>query len=288
MIGAMNSTNQTDTSSDIDKAARAAKTAAARAVLKEKLGGKSSLERGKERESKALDWIYRWGWASSTTLETLVGSASKKSGLAQRLIKNQLITSTKTISRRSEKYLPTSFLTLSLEGKRVVERTRESFLEYDLRPERINQNLLAHDEMAQRATADRLLTGEITGFLTEKEMRQKSENGIKNPDVVWIFPNMKVSVEIELSPKWGRDIDVFVRSTLISLNPNAREGPPRFDHLVVVTDNQAIFDRYQKAFSPGAKYFTWSKNNMGRWTEQEEKHVPPWTEEKISWKILGI
>lgn len=286
MIGAMNLTTPPDQNTDIEKAARAAKTAAARAVLKDKLGGKSSLERGKERESKALDWIYRWGWASSTTLEILVGSANQKSGLAQRLIKNQLITKTKTISRRSEKYLPSAFLTLSAEGKRVVERTRENFIEYDLRPERINQNLLAHDEMAQRETAERLVKGEIKGFLTEKEMKQKSQDGIKNPDVVWIFPTMTVSVEIELSPKWGRDIDVFVRSTLISLNPNSKNGPPRFDHLVVMTDNKAIFNRYQKAFAPGAKYSTWAKNE-GRWTEQEARQVPEWADEKIMWNLIG-
>lgn len=267
----------------IETELKLSRTAAARAVLKAKLGGKSSLERGREREEMALDWIYRWGWSSATTLEALVGSG--KSGLARRLVKNGLLVSTKTISRRSEKYLPSAFLTLTEEGKRVTERTRADLIQYDMRPERVNQNLLAHDEMAQRTTAERLYSGEIKGFLSEHEMAQKSEKGVKSPDVVWIFPDgLKVSVEIELSPKWERDLDVFVRSTLISLVN--KEGGARFDHMVLVTDNKAIFERYQKAFAPGATYSIWAKNAVGRWAITEQKKVPAWAEGKISWKLL--
>lgn len=286
MMRSMESINILPPPSDAGKAARAAKTAAARAVLKERLNGLSTLEYGRERERKALDWIYRWGWASATTIETLVGSVASKSGLSQRLIRNQLVISTKTVSRRSDKYLPAAFLTLTAEGKRVAERPLKTHIQYEMRPERVNQNLLVHDEMAQRTTARLMASKSILGFLTENEMRQKSQEGVKNPDACLIYhDNTKVSVEIELSPKWERDLDVFVRSTLLSLNPKT-EGGPRFDHLVIVTDSVAIFDRYSEAFAPDAPYGFWKKNDLGRWIKIEERRVPAWAKEKISWKML--
>jgi len=239
------------------------RTAIARSVLKQKLNGQSTLERGKERTLTALTWIYRWGWASSTTLEMLVGT--QRSGLAQRLIKGGLLVNTKTHSRRNEKFLPGSFLTLTIDGKHMVEINRMEPMPYEHRPERVNQNHLMHDEMAQRITADRLTAGVIIDYRTEKEMTSRSQNGVKNPDVVWIFQGgKKVSIEIELSPKWERDLDTFIHSSLVSLS--SKTGPARFDQLIIFTDAPAILKRYQKAFIPGATFWTWRKNESGRWT----------------------
>jgi len=229
----------------------------------------------------ALTWIYRWGWASSTTLEMLVGT--QRSGLAQRLVKSGLLVSTKTQSRRNEKFLPGSFLTLTVDGKHMVEIGRLEPMPYEHRPERVNQNHLVHDEMAQRITAERLMAGAITDYSSEKEMKSRSQNGVKNPDVVWIFQGgKKVSVEIELSPKWERDLDTFVHSSLVSLS--SKTGPARFDQLIIFTDAPAILKRYQKAFMPGATFWTWQKNESGRWTTAEQKSVPSWANERIIWE----
>lgn len=259
----------------------AAKTEIARSVLKERLNGKTSLERGRERALTAVTWIYRWGWSSSTTVETLV--SSNRSGLAQRLVKGGLVVSTKTQSRRNEKFLPSSFLTLTLDGKHMVEVGLEEQMFYEHRPERVNQNHLMHDQMAQQYTAERLIAGDIVDYQTEKEMSSKSRNGVKNPDVVWIFPDgKKVSIEIELSPKWERDLDTFVHSSLVSLS--SKTGPARFDRLHIITDAPAILKRYQIAFTPGTKFWTWKKNEAGRWTVDEQKSVPSWATERITWE----
>lgn len=259
------------------------KTVVARAVLKEKLAGRTTLERGKERTMSALEWIYRWGWASSTTIEVLVGT--QRSGLAQRLVKSGLLVSTKTQSRRNEKFLPGSFLTLTVDGKHMVEVNRMEPMHYEHRSDRVNQNHLLHDEMAQRATAERLASGVIVDYRSEKEMKAKSQNGVKHPDAAWRYPcGKKVSVEIELSPKWARDLDVFVHSSLLSLS--TKNGPARFDELVFITDAPAIFKRYQEAFKPGAKFSTWQKNESGRWVKVEQKTVPDWTTERITWALV--
>jgi hypothetical protein len=259
------------------------RTAIARSVLKQKLAGRSSLERGRERALTALNWIYRFGWASSPTLEILVGT--ERSGLAQRLVKSGLLVSTKTISRRNEKFLPGSFLTLTLDGKHLVEKNRLETMPYEHRTDRVNQNHLLHDEMAQRATAERLATGIINDYRSEKEMKARSQNGIKNPDGVWIYSDgKKVSVEIELSPKWERDLDTFVHSSLLSLS--TKTGSARFNELIIMTDAPAIFKRYQEAFKPGSKFWTWTKNENGRWTKDEQKTVSDWTPERIKWELM--
>lgn len=259
------------------------KTSIARAVLKEKLGGLSSLDKGKERTQQAVDWIYRWGWASASTLEILVGT--ERSGLGQRLVKNGLAISTKTISRRTEKYLPNSFLTLTEDGVHLAELSRDQTMQYELRPERVNQNQLLHDEMAQRATAERIAAHSIVDYMSAKELQVQGKTNVKNPDCGWIYSDgLKVSVEIELSPKWERDLDTFIHSSLLSLSN--KNGPARFDRLVVVTDVKAIFTRYQAAFKPGAKFRVWAKNDKGRWAATQEGVVPEWTEERILWKLI--
>jgi len=259
------------------------RTSAARAVLAARLGDMSSLEKGMERTQKAVEWIYRWGWASPTTLEILAGT--QRSGLALRLVKNNLLVSTKTLSRRTEKFLPGTFLTLTPTGRHLAEVNREFQMPYECRPERINQNHLLHDEMAQRATAERMAAGTISDYITEKEMQGRSMNCIKHPDVAWIFPDgLKVSVEIELSPKWDRDLHTFVHSTLVSLSK--KDGPARFDRMVLVTDSAAIFRRYQAAFLPGATYSLWKKNDKGRWVAFQEATVPSWSTERIMWKMI--
>lgn len=231
----------------------------------------------------ALEWTYRWGWASSTTVEILVGT--QRSGLAQRLVNSGLLVSTKTQSRRNEKFLPGSFLTLTTDGKHAVEVNRMEPMYYEHRPDRINQNRLLHDEMAQRMTATRLASGAIVDYRSEKEMQARDQNGVKHPDAAWLYPGGKrVSVEIELSPKWERDLDVFVHSSLLSLS--SKNGPARFDALVFITDAPAIFKRYQEAFKPGGQFWTWQKNESGRWVKDEQKTVPDWTSERITWELV--
>lgn len=259
------------------------RTTVARAVLRERLKGQTTLERGRERTLTALSWMYRWGWASSTTLEILVGS--QRSGLAQRLVRNKLALITKTNSRRNEKYLPGSFLTLTHDGKHMVEINRMEPLQYEHRPDRINQNTLLHNEMVQRLTAEHLASGEISAYCSEKEMKAKSQNAVKHPDAVWLYSSgLKVSIEVELSPKWERDLDVFVYSTLLSLS--TKNGPARFDKMLLITDAPAILKRYREAFKPGADFWIWRKNDSGRWIAEHKMTVPVWTPERIDLKLV--
>lgn len=266
---------------ELTELSKPSRTAAARAALASKLAGMSPIEAGKLREKKALEWIYRFGWASPSTIEILVGT--DRSGLANRLAKNGKVAITKTDSGVTTKFVPGRFLTLTRMGLEDVERQREFLLPYNLDPYRVNQSNLRHDEMAQRVTVQNLQKGNIKGYITEKELIEKFAEGIKHPDVVWILPDgTRMSIEIELSAKWERDLDVFVRSTLQSL---VGENP-RFDQCSVVTDSPAIMRRYKAAFAPGAKYCVWEKSSDKRWKVAREVVVPDWAAGKVLWKLL--
>ena len=193
--------------------------------------------------------------------------------------------STKTLTLRCEKYLPAAYLTLTDDGKRVIEAVRDTLLPYDIRPERVDQKMLAHNEMAQRATARNMVRGLITEFASEREMNEKSLKGIKNPDILWIFPSgLKVSVEIELSAKYGQKLDEFVRSTLQSLATKGGEKP-RFDQMKIVTNSKAIEKKYMDAFK-SETFNTWEKNAYGKFAITGKKTTPAWTMERVSCLFL--
>ncbi|NCN69572.1 MAG: hypothetical protein GW907_00265 [Betaproteobacteria bacterium] len=260
------------------------RTAVARAALAIKLGGMSPLEKGRERERKALEWIYRWGWASSTTLELLVDT--KRSGLALRLIKNKLIISTDT-EGITKKYVPGAYLTLTKQGHEQIEDELELGLDYSPN-ERPNLSNLKHDEIAQRRTASALVRGAISRYVTEKEMADKFREGIKNPDVLWIFPDgTKASIEVELTQKFGRDLDVFVRSNLISLLKKERDAHSP-DFIYIITTNLTLKKNYEIAFAPGAPYFKWFKDkDKNRWVKEDKPgKVPENIKDKIMWEVM--
>lgn len=271
-------------STELITESKPSRTAVARAALAKKLGGMSPLEKGRERERTALEWIYRWGWASSTTLELLVDT--KRSGLALRLIKNKLMISTDT-EGITKKYVPGAYLTLTKQGHEQIEDQLELGLDYSPN-ERPNLANLKHDEIVQRRTASALVHGAIKGYVTEKEMADKYRDGIKNPDVLWIFKDgTKAAIEVELTQKFGRDLDVFVRSNIISLLKKERDAHSP-DFIYIITTNLTLRKNYERAFAPGAPYFKWFKDkDKNRWVKEDAPgNVPEIIKDKIMWEIM--
>lgn len=259
-------------------AAKAARTAAL-------AGGKTPHQRGLEKMLVALDWIYRWGWASPSTIDLISGAAAH--GLAARLVRRGLLIKTRTEAGGGLKGVPTWLLTLSVLGLQEVERQRKTLLPYECDPYRIRQEQLRHDQLAQSATARNLLDGKIESFQTEKELSQRSTKNTKQPDVLWRLPGgTLMGVEIELSAKWERDLDHFVLACLLALHPNA-QGSSRFDQLALISDSRAIIERYSAALSAGARFRTWKKNDQRRWVIDQEKNVPEWINGRLLCKLIG-
>jgi len=261
--------------------------AARRIVLGEVDGGEriSPRQRGEQKAREALGWVYRWGWSSPSVLDGLAGTARR--GLAARLVKAKLLRSTRTDSGGAQKGVPAFILTLTGDGLAEVEKYREDLLPYELDPYRIRQDQLRHYQLAQYATASTLSKKKITGFQTEKEIAEYSGENIKQPDIVWLLPTgHRVAVEVELSAKWGRDLDHFILSCLLSLLPKEKGGKPRYDYISVVTDSPAIEKRYKAAFEPGAAYGMWQKDARSRWEKTETRKVPEWAKGRMMWRLI--
>lgn len=234
---------------------------------------------------QALDWVYRWGWSSPSTIDSLAGTVRR--GLAARLVRQGLLRSTRTASGGGVKGVPATILTLTATGLSVVERVRESLLAYELDPYRYRQDQLRHYQLAQAATDQGLQLGKISSFQTEKEYAALSEAGIKQPDIIWFLPQgLKTGVEVELSAKWGRELDHFILACLRALQ--AKDGQPAtLDFIALVSDSPAILNRYQAAFQPGAKFNRWRKDERSRWEVADAVQVPIWAKGKLQCRLIN-
>lgn len=264
------------------KTAQTAQLKAARAIRDQVLGGRTPRQRGEEKMRAALDWVYRWDWASPSTIEQVGGA--QRTGLASRLVKRGYLRSTRTESSGGERGVPSYVLTLTEKGLMEVERFQTTLLQYELDPARVRQNKLRHDQLCQTATLTQLQNKKITGYLTEKEMAKVSAEGVKQPDVCWIDGNTRTAIEIELTSKWRRDFDGFVSACLSSLV--SVDQPARFNFINIVSDSSAIVARYKTAFQPGQSYPEWKKDSNGKWKEVTKILVPSWAKERVLCKLI--
>lgn len=250
------------------------------------LAGRSPRQAGLDKARQALDWVYRWGYSAASVLDGLSGA--KRRGLSARLVKQGLLRSTRTESGGTVKGVPQAILTLTPLGLSDVERWRESLLPYELDAYRYRQDQLRHHMLAQTATAKALAENRIVGFATEKELAERSAAGMKQPDVLWTLPTgQKVGVEVELSAKWGRDLDTFVLACLKAISKGQEGKPARFDMVAVVSDSPAILKRYKAAFEPGATYGLWQKDERSRWEKVGTQQVPELAKGRILWRQLA-
>jgi hypothetical protein len=256
------------------------------AKAREAMKGISPRARGAEKTRTALDWIYRWGWASPSILDLVTDG--KRTGLAARLTRQKLITTTKTESGGGVQGIPIHILTLTSVGLDEVERLREDLLQYQTDPYRIDQTKLRHDQLAQKATINALKSGTIANFKTPHELAAKSAKGVKQPDVLWIRSDgTRMGIEVELSAKWDRKLDQFILGCLESLEKNtAKPKPNEVDSIALVSDSKAILRRYAKAFEPGQDLVIWEKNERGFWSQQGTIPVPKTIEGKILCKFI--
>lgn len=248
----------------------------------------SPREIGRKKLLRALVWVYVWGWSSASILSMV--ACDNGNGLTARAARLGFLKKTRTESGGGRKDVPAHVVTLTAAGVAEVERTLHSedeLLPYPFDAYKINQALLRHDTLAQLYTARMLLAGSISGYVTERQMRGKSTNGTKQPDVVWVGAQGKWAVEIELSAKWKRDLDHFVGACIDALTPGDDGSPARFDLLCVLSDAPAILQRYKKAFSPGAPLGVWQRDAQRHWFKTGERAVPEWVSGKVVWKNIN-
>jgi hypothetical protein len=252
------------------------------AAAREKLAltGKSSRELGQESLLKTFDWLYKWGFSSSGCIQNLLDRSS--GGYAQKLSRKGWLVSTTTISGT-----PSHFYTLSRTGLEHAERHALALLPYpEIDPYRVKQQEIRHYLFAQNATVNALNSGAISDFETERMFQEGDRPGLKRPDFVWITNSgQRIGGEIELSAKWDRDLDTFIRGIVLALR-STDEQSAKFDRFIIASDSKAIVDRYRAAMSADAVYAVWKKNQRGHWEIEKRFNVPGWLIQKVDFHLI--
>lgn len=219
-------------------------------------------------------------------IDALTGA--QRRGLAAKLVRVGLAIETRTASGSIIEDIPSKIITLTDPGVSLVEKqlAESDLLDYQINPYKINQSLLRHDLLAQRATLKKLQSGSITDYKTPQELAAKSQAGQKQPDVMWITKNLaRIAVEVELTAKFQRKLDDFVWGIVLGLS-TVNNRPPLFDRCLIATDSQAILKRYRDAFKPGATVQRWKKDAQSRWTIDRTVQVPDHIQEQLMWELI--
>ena len=254
--------------------------AAARNILA--ATGKSPRQLGVESRRKVIEWLYHWGYTSSTLIQLLLDRTS--GGYAQKLAKQGWLTATKTVSGS-----PTAYFTLTEQGLQEAERLSCALYRYpEIDNYKVNQQQIRHYLIAQAATLNGLHAGIITRYETERMFAQSGDkSGVKRPDVVWHTQAvLKIAVEIELSAKWERTLDEFVLSITKALH-SSENIPARYNRFAIISDSKAIIERYRAAMQPGVNLTIWKKNQRSHWVIDKTIPVPNWLINKIDFQLIG-
>jgi hypothetical protein len=152
---------------------------------------------------------------------------------------------------------------------------------------RVNQQQMRHYLLAQKATIAALAAGTIADFRTERQIDNEGDKaGIKRPDIVWLLPNgAQIAIEVELSAKWDRKLDEFIRGIATSLESEPAE-PARFERVAIVTDSPAIHNRYKAAIQPGQPLTLWQKDKRAHWVIEKAIQMPTWLAEKVDFILM--
>lgn len=241
------------------------------------LDGMTPRQKGAEKAAQALEWIYKWGWSTSSVIAQLAGTG-KNSALGARLVKNGWAKRQPIRIVSSYKVTPTDILTITPEGvaeltalQDELPRSRNGAV-----GKRIIKKDVIHDLLVQTLTLqymDRTLDaipgpfrerhGVVRGFATAHQISDDIRQR-KIPDAIWFMENGKrLAIELELSPKFGRELDVFISRHCEMQKKNAKG---RVDGLLTFFSSPYSAERYTDAMKAGVevKYWLWNPDDL-RW-----------------------
>lgn len=241
--------------------------------------GRTSREIGREKARMALEWVYQWGWSSPALLDLVVGTS--RGSIAARLVKQGFLKRERTPAGGVLADTPVYALTLTRQGVAEVQDLMSSATQLLPYSQRINFAQLRHDYFVQRLTLRAIQSGLTHRTKPERILRIENAGAVeKIPDAEWhTRDGQRVLVEVELSGKWRRDFDEFVRKCLNTMH----EDPQAVTHVYSVS--KAILARYKAAFEEGREVTTWKKVN-GRWTPSGSFKVPAWALPRMTFTLI--
>jgi hypothetical protein len=218
-------------------------------------------ERSLQNQLKVFDWIYKWGYSSSPIIQQLLEKKSSNfTTVATR--KNWLIKSA------TQSGMPNFYYTLSPPSlDTATTHSLENYEYPEIEPWRVNQDLIKHQLLAQKITLNRLQSGRISDYLTERMINTAGDKlGVKRPDVVFLMKDLKIGVEIELSSKWGRKLDQF----FMGIKSAFENG--LYDGFFIYAESPKLIERYQIALNKPLT--SWKKDDRGHWVAKEKIAFP--------------
>lgn len=244
------------------------------------LAGVAPRVKGLQNQLKVVDWLYRFGYSSAAVLQDVLNKQS--SGWAAAAERRGLLQSVRTVSG-----VPPRLYMLTAEGLALAEQHAQLLLAYpEVDPARVNQSLLRHNLLVQSLTVAEVTAKRIASFRSERELSCGDRRGVKRPDAIWNLPSgTRVAIELELTAKWGRTLDEFVRALVRGLQGDANTETA-FDRVAVITPSPAIAERYKAALTAGAPMRTWFKDQRGAWRVERQESVPPEISKMVGIKVL--
>lgn len=216
----------------------------------------------------ALSWVYRWGFSSAGVLQRLVKRTT--GGFARSLVAKGLLKETKSASG-----VPRVFYTLTRNGHELAEIHALRRVRYpELEAYRVNQNQMQHDLIAQKFAVEHHLAG--GQVVTPKEFATRG-GAFKRPDALLD----RTALEVELSGKWDRALDMFFIQTFEAFDSFA------YDRVLFVSQSPAIIRRYQARSAVGQVIPIWKKNQAGVWWPNGgEVEVTPDLASRFEWRLM--
>lgn len=246
-----------------------------RARLAEVLAGRSSREVGRAKDLAGLVWIYRWGWSTPTIVD-MVASPSRR-GVAARLVKRGLAQRHPTPTGSGAKGVPVDVIVLTPDGVAEVEAERDP-LPYPTQPDRcVPWHQLRHDTLVQLWTARRLVANKIAGYTAPREIADRSQGGIKQPDAVWHSSHGQIAVELELTAKKDRELHQAALAMAKAVHPGT-EGHPKgpYNIVAILSHSEAILAKYRRLLQPGATITKYKRDAARHWHPDGQIKVPDW------------
>ena len=239
---------------------------------REYMEGKNSHQQFQHKLNNALLWLYHNGYASDDVICTVAGQ--KKRGFGKHLVRKGYCAETKTKSGS-----PKFFYTLSKHGHdHATALVNEPMhIEKYLTPLKLSQNNLEHDLLTQRISLRAIKKYEFR-FRSKYQTSLAHLKGQKIPDALWIDRhNFKIAVEVELSQKFGRQLDETVAAIVNSIEQGI------FDCYFFFVRSPAITTNYSRKMQGGTKIPIWYKDHKNMWIKSSEIQltVPGWVKDKV-------
>jgi hypothetical protein len=230
-----------------------------------------------------LTWLYRWGYSTADILSDLLDRKNRSH--AKRL------SDSGWIQPISIKGYPTYYV-LTQKGQAEAIHHSNALLEYkESNPYRVDRPKLHHNLIAQKETLKAMRLGGYHGFVTQRMFNfDKDDKPLKTPDVILIervegefkkYVNELTGVEIELTPKWHRDLDMFVTNIVDDIQFG------RLVRFLIISDSKTILENYEKAFRPGRRVSRWQKTGIKFTLTGEILEIPKWVPDRVFFREVG-